>query len=76
MVFRNADLPALFHRTDAIAVARQREAVNTTRVQLALLVAGTVPAALPWHAEETLAVQLLYGAAVLAYLGVLFTTYL
>ncbi|MFF3997664.1 DUF4231 domain-containing protein [Streptomyces cyaneofuscatus] len=76
MVFRNADLPALFHRTDAIAVSRQREAVNTTRVQLALLVAGTVPAALPWHAEDGLAVQLLYGAAVLAYLGVLFTTYL
>ncbi|MFJ4970297.1 DUF4231 domain-containing protein [Streptomyces sp. NPDC088755] len=76
MVFRNEDLPALFHRTDTIAVARQREAVNTTRVQLALLVAGTVPAALPWHAEETPAVQLLYGAAVLSYLGVLFTTYL
>ncbi|MYR92122.1 Protein of unknown function [Streptomyces sp. ScaeMP-e83] len=76
MVFRNADLPALFHRTDGIAVARQREAVNTTRAQLALLVAGTVPAALPWHAEDGLAVQLLYGAAVLAYLGVLFTTYL
>ncbi|MDX3375736.1 DUF4231 domain-containing protein [Streptomyces sp. ME02-6991-2A] len=76
MVFRNADLPALFHRTDAIAVSRQREAVNTTRVQLALLVAGTVPAALPRHAEDGLAAQLLYGAAVLAYLGVLFTTYL
>ncbi|MET9207872.1 MULTISPECIES: DUF4231 domain-containing protein [Streptomyces] len=76
MVFRNADLPALFHRTDAIAVSRQREAVNTTRAQLALLVAGAVPAALPWHAEDGLTVQLLYGAAVLAYLGVLFTTYL
>ncbi len=76
MVFRNDDLPELFHHTDAVAVARQREAVNTTRAQLALLVAGTVPAALPWHAEDGPAARALYGAAVLAYLGVLFTTFL
>ncbi|MBV7246936.1 MULTISPECIES: DUF4231 domain-containing protein [Streptomyces] len=76
MVFRNEDLPALFHHTDAVAVARQREAVNTTRVQLALLVAGTVPAALPWHAEDGPVSRALYGAAVLAYLGVLFATFL
>lgn len=76
MVFRSADLPALFHHTDAVAVARQREAVNTTRGQLALLVLGTVPAALPWRAEVGGGVQLLDGIAVLAYLGVLITTYL
>ncbi|WP_411083700.1 DUF4231 domain-containing protein [Streptomyces sp. cmx-18-6] len=76
MVFRNADLPALFHRTDVVAVSRQREAVNTTRIQLALLVAGTVPAALPWHDRDGAVTQLLYAAAALAYLGVLFTTYL
>ena len=51
LVFRNADLPALFHHTDAIAIARQREAVNTTRWQLILLVVGAIPAALPWHWE-------------------------
>ncbi|MFJ7198521.1 MULTISPECIES: DUF4231 domain-containing protein [unclassified Streptomyces] len=76
MVFRNADLPALFHHTDGIAVARQREAVNTTRIQLILLVTGTVPAALPWHAEMGDSFQLTDAAAVLAYLGVLITTYL
>lgn len=76
MVFRNDDLPALFHHTDAVAVARQREAVNTTRAQLALLVAGTVPAALPWSAEDGTVSRILHGAAVLAYLGVLFTTFL
>ncbi|MEE1769203.1 DUF4231 domain-containing protein [Streptomyces sp. JV185] len=76
MVFRNADLPALFHHTDGIAVARQREAVNTTRIQLILLVTGTVPAALPWHAEIGDTFQLTDAAAVLAYLGVLITTYL
>ncbi|MGW4234862.1 DUF4231 domain-containing protein [Streptomyces sp. NPDC004980] len=76
MVFRSEDLPALFHHTDAIAVARQREAVNTTRGQLALLVLGTVPAALPWHVEVGGKVQLLHVIAVSAYLGVLITTYL
>lgn len=76
MVFRSEDLPALFHHTDAIAIARQRETVNTTRGQLALLVLGTVPAALPWHVEVAGSVQLLDAVAVLAYLGVLITTYL
>ncbi|MEV0784637.1 DUF4231 domain-containing protein [Streptomyces sp. NPDC050423] len=76
MVFRSEDLPALFHHTDAIAVARQREAVNTTRCQLVLLVLGTVPAALPWQAEVGGSVQLLHVVAVLAYLGVLITTFL
>ncbi|MEU9622303.1 DUF4231 domain-containing protein [Streptomyces sp. NPDC048155] len=76
MVFRNADLPELFHHTDAIAVARQREAVNTTRVQLILLVVGTVPASVPWHVEVADAFQLADLIAVLAYAGVLITTYL
>lgn len=76
MVFRNADLPELFHHTDAIAVARQREAVNTTRWQLILLVGGTVPAALPWHGEVAGTLQLSDCAAALAYLGVLIATYL
>ncbi|MEV6141066.1 DUF4231 domain-containing protein [Streptomyces sp. NPDC051992] len=76
MVFRNADLPALFHHTDGIAVARQREAVNTTRVQLILLVTGAVPAALPWHAEAADTFQLTDAVGALAYLGVLITTYL
>ncbi|MEU5715236.1 DUF4231 domain-containing protein [Streptomyces sp. NPDC020403] len=75
MVFRSADLPALFHHTDAVAVARQREALNTTRGQLALLVVGTVPAALPWHVEVAGGVQLLDSIAVLAYLGVLIATF-
>ncbi|MET8715606.1 DUF4231 domain-containing protein [Streptomyces sp. NPDC004735] len=76
MVFRSEDLPELFHHTDAVAVARQREAVNTTRGQLALLVLGTLPAALPWHTEIGSGIQLLDGIAVLAYLGVLIATYL
>ncbi|MFE7427310.1 MULTISPECIES: DUF4231 domain-containing protein [unclassified Streptomyces] len=76
MVFRNADLPELFHHTDAIAVANQREAVNTTRVQLILLVLGTVPAALPWRAELGGTFQLVDVIGVLAYTGVLITTYL
>ncbi|MFI8438799.1 DUF4231 domain-containing protein [Streptomyces sp. NPDC079020] len=75
MVFRNEDLPALFHHTDAIAIARQREAVNTTRGQLVLLVLGTVPAALPWHVR-TGPVELLDAIGVLAYTGVLVTTFL
>ncbi|PCG84772.1 hypothetical protein CIB93_17315 [Streptomyces sp. WZ.A104] len=76
MVFRNADLPVLFHHTDAIAVARQREAVNTTRGQLALLAAGAVPAALPWQVQLGGSFQLLDAAAALAYLGVLIATFL
>ncbi|MFF2329292.1 MULTISPECIES: DUF4231 domain-containing protein [unclassified Streptomyces] len=76
MVFRNADLPALFHHTDAIAIARQREAVNTTRFQLILLVVGSLPAAVPWHARMGDTFQLADFLGVLAYLGVLVTTYL
>ncbi|MFF1502841.1 DUF4231 domain-containing protein [Streptomyces sp. NPDC058316] len=76
MVFRNADLPELFHHTDAIAISRQREAVNTTRIQLILLVVGTVPAALPWHVELGGTFQLVDVVSVLAYAGVLVTTYL
>ncbi|MFJ1696304.1 DUF4231 domain-containing protein [Streptomyces sp. NPDC088252] len=76
MVFRNADLPELFHHTDAIAISRQREAVNTTRIQLILLVVGTVPAALPWHVELGGTFQLVDAVSVLAYVGVLVTTYL
>lgn len=76
MVFRNADLPELFHHTDAIAISRQREAVNTTRIQLILLVVGTVPAALPWHVELGGTFQLVDAVSVLAYAGVLVTTYL
>ncbi|WP_329212628.1 DUF4231 domain-containing protein [Streptomyces sp. NBC_00683] len=76
MVFRSEDLPELFHHTDAIAIARQREAVNTTRGQLILLVLGTVPGALPWHVEVGDSFQLIDSVAVLAYLGVLVTTYL
>ncbi|MFJ2624149.1 DUF4231 domain-containing protein [Streptomyces sp. NPDC087532] len=76
MVFRNADLPELFHHTDAIAISRQREAVNTTRIQLILLVVGTVPAALPWHVELGGTFQLVDAISVLAYAGVLVTTYL
>ncbi|WP_371094693.1 DUF4231 domain-containing protein [Streptomyces sanglieri] len=76
MVFRNADLPALFHHTDEISIARQREAVNTTRIQLILLVTGAAPAAAPWHAELGDTFQLTDAVSVLAYLGVLITTYL
>ncbi|MEV6161015.1 DUF4231 domain-containing protein [Streptomyces sp. NPDC052052] len=76
MVFRNADLPALFHHTDAIAIARQREAVNTTRCQLVLLVVGAIPAALPWHPKAGDTLQLLDIMGVLAFSGVLITTYL
>ncbi|MEE1810459.1 DUF4231 domain-containing protein [Streptomyces sp. BE133] len=76
MVFRNADLPALFHHTDAIAIASQREAVNTTRVQLILLVIGAIPAAVPWHLEIGDSFQLTDAVGVLAYVGVLITMYL
>ncbi|WEH42591.1 DUF4231 domain-containing protein [Streptomyces sp. NBC_01218] len=76
MVFRTEDLPELFHRTDAIAVARQREATNTTRAQLVLLVLGTVPAALPWSVEVGDSLQLLDLLAASAYAGALVATFL
>ncbi|MFE0423825.1 DUF4231 domain-containing protein [Streptomyces sp. NPDC058953] len=69
-VFRNTDLPALFHHTDALAIRRQREAVSHTRRQLLLLVAGAVAAALPvWKLGGTF--QLGGALSVLAYAGVL-----
>lgn len=75
MVFRTDDLPELFHRTDAVAVARQREATNTNRAQLALLVLGAVPAALPWGVEVGDSLQLLDLLGALAYAGVLVITF-
>ncbi|MGW2842240.1 DUF4231 domain-containing protein [Streptomyces sp. NPDC001493] len=74
MVFRDADLPELFHRTDAVAVARQREAIRTTRFQLTLLVLGAIPAALPWSVEVGDSLQLLDLLGALAYAGVLVAT--
>ncbi|MEU0134428.1 DUF4231 domain-containing protein [Streptomyces sp. NPDC006296] len=76
MVFRSADLPELFHHTDAVAVARRREAVDTARGQLVLLVLGTLPAAVPWRVRVGGGVQLLDAIAVSAYLGVLIATFL
>ena len=67
MVFRNADLPALFHRTDEIAVTRQREAATDTRLQLLLLVVGASFALAPF--------QLASALSALTYAGVLAVTY-
>ncbi|MER5889261.1 DUF4231 domain-containing protein [Streptomyces sp. NPDC001941] len=75
MVFRNADLPELFHRSDAVAIARQREAVRDTRAQLLLLVLGAGFAALPggWKLGSTF--QLAHALSALAYAGVLLATF-
>ncbi|MET9428156.1 MULTISPECIES: DUF4231 domain-containing protein [unclassified Streptomyces] len=75
MVFRNADLPALFHRADEIAIARQREAVRDTRTQLLLLVLGACLAAMPggWRIGSTF--QLAGALSALAYAGVLLAGY-
>ncbi|MEE1752440.1 DUF4231 domain-containing protein [Streptomyces sp. SP18CS02] len=75
MVFRNADLPVLFHLSDEIAVARQREAVQDTRRQLMLLVLGAFLAVLPggWKLGDTF--QLAGALSALAYAGVLLVTY-
>ncbi|WP_418961319.1 DUF4231 domain-containing protein [Streptomyces tritici] len=67
MVFRNADLPVLFHRTDEIAVTRQREAVTDTRLQLLLLVLGACFALAPF--------QLTSALSALTFAGVLAVTY-
>ncbi|MFF3327194.1 DUF4231 domain-containing protein [Streptomyces sp. NPDC002889] len=70
MVFRNTDLPTLFHHTDAVAIARQREAVAATRHQLLLLVLGAALGAL----SPSLRVgdfQPVGALGVLAYAGVL-----
>ncbi|MGW5677528.1 DUF4231 domain-containing protein [Streptomyces sp. NPDC003860] len=70
-VFRNSDLPALFHHTDTIAISRQREAVGTTRRQLLLLVLGAAAAALPASWELGGSFQLAGALSVLAYAGML-----
>ncbi|ALC24094.1 membrane protein [Streptomyces pristinaespiralis] len=76
MVFRNGDLPVLYHRTDAIAVARQREAVAATRYQLLLLVAGAALASLPTSLKVGGSFQVAAFFSVLAYVGVLVLGYL
>lgn len=75
MVFRNADLPVLFHHADGIAIERQREAVNTTRLQLVLLVLGAGLASLPWQWKPVGSFQLVGALSALAYGGVLLVTY-
>ncbi|MGV9314851.1 DUF4231 domain-containing protein [Streptomyces sp. NPDC003691] len=70
IVFRNTDLPALFHHTDAVAITRQRQAVGSVRRRLLLLVVGAAAAALPaWKLGDTF--QLASAISVLAYAGVL-----
>ncbi len=71
MVFRNADLPALFHRADETAVDRQREAVKGTRLQLLLLVLGSVFAVLPWRGTIGGSFQLMGLLSAAAYAWVL-----
>ncbi|MCB5167102.1 DUF4231 domain-containing protein [Streptomyces bambusae] len=69
MTFRNDDLPALFHHSDAAAISRQRESTQATRTQLFLLVAAAACCALPSVPVGPLR---LFGAlGALAYAGVL-----
>ncbi|MDN3293483.1 DUF4231 domain-containing protein [Streptomyces ficellus] len=75
MVFRNADLPALFHRSDETAIARQREAVQDTRLQLWLLVLGACLAAVPGGWRIGAGFQLAGALSAVAYAGVLLATY-
>ncbi|WP_405911954.1 DUF4231 domain-containing protein [Streptomyces sp. NBC_00963] len=75
MVFRSADLPELFHRADAHAIARQGEAVGSTRAQLVLLVVGAATASLPWRAELGGGFQAIGVLSTLAYAGVLLLTF-
>jgi hypothetical protein len=75
MVFRNTDLPVLFHHTDAIAISRQREAVGATRYQLLLLVVGAALAALPSSLKLGDTFQLPGALSALAYAGVLILSY-
>ncbi|WP_197358426.1 DUF4231 domain-containing protein [Streptomyces clavuligerus] len=75
VVFRNTDLPALFHHADAVAVARQREAVGSVRVRLLLLVVGAVAVALPSPPAPADTFRVTGALAVLAYAGVLLTGY-
>ncbi|MFJ1600824.1 DUF4231 domain-containing protein [Streptomyces sp. NPDC088261] len=74
MVFRNADLPVLFHHADAIAIRRQRQAVNANRSQLVLLVLAAALAALPWEGKLGGSFQLVGALSALAYAGVLLFT--
>lgn len=71
MVFRNEDLPALFHRADGTAIARQREAVRDTRLQLLLLVLGACLAAMPGGWRIGSSFQLAGALSASAYAGVL-----
>ncbi|SDN66164.1 Protein of unknown function [Streptomyces wuyuanensis] len=75
MVFRNADLPALFHSADETAIDRQREAVKGTRLQLLLLVLGSAFAALPWRGTVGDSFQLMGLLSASAYAWVLVVTF-
>ncbi|WP_328540983.1 DUF4231 domain-containing protein [Streptomyces sp. NBC_00344] len=75
MVFRNADLPALFHRADSLAIARQGEAVGSTRAQLVLLVVGAALAAVPWRGELGGGLEAAGVLSAAAYAGVLLLTF-
>jgi hypothetical protein len=70
MVFRNADLPGLFHHADALAIGRQQSALKITRAQLSLLVTGALAAALP-QVRVGQDFQVLSALSALAYAGVL-----
>lgn len=75
MVFRNSDLPVLFHHTDAAAITLQREAVAATRHQLLLLVLGAAFATLPPSLRLGGSFQLMGFFSALAYTGVLVLGY-
>jgi membrane protein implicated in regulation of membrane protease activity len=75
MVLHNGDLPVLYHRTDAVAVARQREAVAGTRRRLLLLVAGAALAALPTSLRLGGSFQIAAFLSAVAYAGVLVLGY-
>ncbi|MFC9425191.1 DUF4231 domain-containing protein [Streptomyces sp. NPDC056987] len=75
MVFRNADLPVLFHHADGVAIRRQRQAVNATRRQLLLLVLGALLTSLPWHGTVGDSFQIVSALGALAYAGVLLVTF-
>jgi hypothetical protein len=74
-VFRNSDLPALFHHCDTEAVARQRESTGFTRRQLLLLVLGAAAASLPDGPRLGGSFQLTSALGALAYAGVLLLGY-
>ncbi|WP_329016597.1 DUF4231 domain-containing protein [Streptomyces sp. NBC_00690] len=75
IVFRNRDLPALFHHTDAMAISHQRQAVGSMKHQLLLLVLGAAASTLPASAKVGESIQLSGVLAVLAYAGVLLIGY-